>query len=60
MTFQHAGGILAMIVALFVAMLLILALATVLGAVGGIIVEGVFVLLAAVIVVVGVIRYSRP
>ena len=49
-----------MIVALFVAMLLILALATVLGAVGGIIVEGVFVLLAAVIVVVGVIRYSRP
>ena len=60
MTFQHAGGILAMIVALFVAMLLILALATVLGAVGGILVEGVFVLLAAVIVVVGVIRYSRP
>lgn len=59
MAFEHAGGILAMIIAVFVAFLLILGLATVLGAVGGILVEGLFVVLAVLIVLVGVMRYSR-
>ena len=48
-----------MIIAVFVAFLLILGLATVLGAVGGILVEGLFVVLAVLIVLVGVMRYSR-
>ena len=48
-----------MVVAVFVAILLILVLAMVLGAVGGVLVEGLFVVLAGAIVIAGVVRYSR-
>jgi len=59
MAFEHAGGILAMIIAIFVGLLLILVMATVLGMVGGILVEGVFIVLAVAVIVAGVLRYSR-
>ena len=48
-----------MVVAVFVAILLILVLATVLGAVGGVLVEGLLVVLAGAIVIAGDDRYSR-
>ena len=59
MAFEHAGGILAMIIAIFVGLLLILVMATVLGMVGGVLVEGVFIVLAVAVIVAGVLRYSR-
>jgi len=48
-----------MIIAIFVGLLLILVMATVLGMVGGILVEGVFIVLAVAVIVAGVLRYSR-
>jgi hypothetical protein len=59
MAFEHAGGILAMIIAIFVGLLLVLVMATVLGMVGGILVEGVFIVLAVAVIVAGVLRYTR-
>ena len=48
-----------MIIVLFIGLLLILILAAVLGAIGGILVEGVFVVLAFAVIVAGVVRYGR-
>jgi hypothetical protein len=48
-----------MIIAVFVGLLLILVMASVLGAIGGVLVEGLFVVLGVAVVVVGVIGYSR-
>lgn len=48
-----------MVVAIFVALLLILVMAEVLGALGGGWVEALFVVLALGVVAAGVIRYSR-
>jgi len=59
MALEHAGGILAMIIAIFIGLLLILVMATVLGAVGGILVEWTFIALAVAVIVTGVVRYSR-
>ena len=59
MAFEHAGGILIMIIALFVGLLLILAMATVLGAIGGSLVEDLFIALAIGVILAGVVRYSR-
>ena len=59
LAFEHARGILAMIVAVFVGLLLILGMASVLGALGGVWVESLFVILALGIVVAGVVRFTR-
>jgi len=56
---EHAGGILVMIIAIFVGLLLILFMATVLRTVGGILVESIFVVLAVAVILAGVVRYSR-
>jgi hypothetical protein len=56
---EHAGGILAMIVALFVGLLLIMGMATFLRSLGGFWMESLFVILAIGIVVAGVVRFGR-
>ena len=57
--FEHAGGILAMIGAVFVALLLIMGMASVLRVLGGLWVESFFVILSIGVVVAGVARFSQ-
>ena len=57
--FEHAGGILAMITAVFISLLLIMGMASVLRAIGGFWVESFFVILAVGVVVAGVARFGQ-
>ena len=57
--FEHAGGILAMIIAVFVGLLLIMGMASLMASLGGFWMESLFVVLAIGIVVAGVVRFGR-